>query len=142
MSSSHARVSSNNERRSANENGTSRPRPPSGQQGSRSERPDPRRTQSPQPQPLSYTSANAHKRTASGSQRNKVVEERRTERSKITTTDTLISRTKSPERRSAPSAQSQDRPRQPKEHSRAHSVDPRAAPSKQEVPQGMLSYLY
>jgi gamma-tubulin complex component 2 len=129
-SSSTARVLSRAERRTANDNSSTQPRAPSGQSGSRGERLDPRRTESPQP---SASGVN-HKRTASGSQRtNKGVEERRTERVQVTTRETLTTRTRSPDRRSAPSAQPPERQR-PAESSRAYSGDPRPKSSKAEAP--------
>jgi gamma-tubulin complex component 2 len=134
-SSSNARVpvsSSRGDRRTATENGSQQPRAPSAQTGSKNERPDPRRTQSPQP---SATSA-SHRRGPSGSQRSKrEVEERRTERVLVTTRETVISRTRSPDRRSAvPQQPERTRPPEP---SRQHAVDhrPRSAP-KPESPQG------
>jgi len=133
-SSSTARVSSRAERRTTNDNGTAQPRAPSGQTGGRGERLDPRRTQSPQPS----TAGPSHKRTASGSQRtNRGVEERRTERVQITTRETLT-RTRSPERNSAPSAPPPERQR-PAEPSRAYSGEPRPKPSKPDtLPQGQF----
>ena len=137
-SSSNVRPSSHAERRTANENGTARSRAPSGQHGgSRAERTDSRRPQSPQPQ-QSSTSGSTHRRTASSSQRTKGgVEERRTERVQVTTRETLTSRTRSPERRSAASMQQQERTR-PNELGRTNSGDPRPRPGKVEPPQGML----
>lgn len=129
-SSSTARVSSRAERRTTNDNGSAQPRAPSGQTGTRGERVDPRRTQSPQ----ASASGTNHKRTASGSQRtNRGVEERRTERVQVTTRETLTTRTRSPDRRPAPSAQPPERQR-PAEPSRAYSGDPRPKSSKPETP--------
>ncbi|KAI6087981.1 Spc98 family-domain-containing protein [Hypoxylon rubiginosum] len=88
---------SNSERRT---NGTSdndaNPRPRAQARGSQQEQQ--RSTRSPQ---SSFTNP-AHKRTASGNPRpaSRSTEERRTERITITTKEKLISRTKSPERRS------------------------------------------
>jgi gamma-tubulin complex component 2 len=131
-SSSSARPASHTERRGANENGTARPRAPSGQQGVRGERPEPRRPQSPQ----HSTSGAAHRRNVSSSQKTKGgIEERRTERVQVTTRETLTSRTRSPERRAGPSMQPQERTR-PAEVSRANSGDSRAKSSKIEAPQG------
>lgn len=138
-SSSNARVSSRTERRTATDNGTTQPRAPSAQQerGSRNERTDPRRTQSPQP---SAASGPSHRRTASGAQRtNRNVEERRTERVQVTTRETLTSRTRSPERRPGPSVQPTERSRAP-EASRTYSGDSRPRSSKAEAPSGM-SYM-
>jgi gamma-tubulin complex component 2 len=133
-SSSTARVSSRAERRTANDNGSTQPRAPSAQTGSRGERLDPRTTQSPQPS----ASGTNHKRTASGSQRTgRGVEERRTERVQVTTRETLTTRTRSPDRRSVPSAQPQERQR-PAEPSRAHSGDPRPKSNKADAPQGRV----
>jgi gamma-tubulin complex component 2 len=138
-SSSNARVSSYAERRTANDNGSARPRPPSAQQErnrKEGDRLDGRQTQSPQPPPSS-TSGTSNRRTASNWQRMKGgVEERRTERGQVTTRETLTSRTRSPDRRSGPSAQPQERAR-PSQVSRANSVDPRPRSSKGEAPQGM-----
>ncbi|KAI1461479.1 Spc98 family-domain-containing protein [Annulohypoxylon moriforme] len=93
-----SRVSNHSERRT---NGTSdndsNPRPRGGGQPSRSSQHQ-RSTRSPQAADINPP----HKRTASGNPRpaSKTVEERRTERTTITTKEKLISRTKSPERRS------------------------------------------
>lgn len=126
-SASHARVSSRSERRTANDNGSSRA--PSGQQ-SRTERGgDPRRPPSPQASAAGTT----HKRAASGSQRARgSVEERRTERVNVTTRET-VTRTRSPERRPGPPAQPQERTR-PSEHGRTQSGDPRPRSTKPETP--------
>jgi gamma-tubulin complex component 2 len=136
-SSSTARVSSRAERRTANDNGSTQPRPSSEQTGGRGEKPGPKSTQSPQP----LTSGTTHKRTASGSQRtNRGVEERRTERVQVTTRETLTTRTRSPDRRSAPSAQPQERQR-PVEPSRAYSGDPQPRSSKADAPpQGKVQF--
>ena len=134
-SASHARVSSRSERRTANDNGSSRV--PSMQQGgSRTERQDPRRPLSPQ----ASASGTAHRRTASGSQKSKIgVEERRTERVQVTTKETLT-RTRSPERRPGPSVQPPDRGKT-SEAGRAYSGDPRPRSTKPETPLGtLLSY--
>ena len=129
-SSSTARGSSRAERRTTNDYGSAQPRAPSGQTGSRGERLDPRGTRSPQPS----TAGMSHKRTASGSQRtNRGVEERRTERVQVTTRETLTTRTRSPDRRSASSTQPTERQR-PAEPSRAYLGDPRPKPSKPEAP--------
>jgi hypothetical protein len=136
-SSSNARGSSRAERRTTTDNGSTQPRDSSGQQGGRSERPDPRRAQSPQPS----TSGQSHKRTTSGLQRtNRGVDERRTERVQVTTRETLTSRPRSPERRPGPSVQPPERPRQA-EPNRTHSGDPRPRAPKSEVPQGIISFL-
>lgn len=77
----------------------------------------------------------SHKRTASGAQRtNRGLEERRTERVQVTTRETLTTRTRSPDRRSAPSAQPAERQRLA-EPSRAYIGDPRPKASKSEAPQ-------
>ena len=128
-SSNHARVSSRADRRTTAENGT-QPRAPADHQGrsSRTERQDPRRTQSP---PSHH--ASSHKRGPSGSQRtNRAVEERRTERTHITTRET-VTRTRSPERRSAPSQQSERH--RPPELLRTNSNDPRSRSSQPDTPQ-------
>jgi gamma-tubulin complex component 2 len=142
-SSSNARPASHAERRTANENGTARPRvPPSQPGGSRSEsRQEPRRTQSPQPPPMAQSSTNTHKRMASGSQRNKAVEERRIEKVHVTTRETLTTRTRSPERRPASFAQPQERAR-PKEASVFNPVDQRPKSSKADAPQSMSTLQY
>ncbi len=130
-SSSTARVSSRAERRTTNDNGSAQPRAPSGQTGSRDERPAPRRMQSPQP----LMAGASHKRTASGAQRtNRDLEERRTERVQVTTRETLTTRIRSPGRRAAPSAQPTDRQR-PAEPSRAYIGDPRPKASRSEAHQ-------
>ncbi|PMD20027.1 hypothetical protein NA56DRAFT_574311 [Hyaloscypha hepaticicola] len=130
-SSSTARVSSRAERRTTNDDGSAQPRAPSGQTGSKDERLAPRRTQSPQPS----VAGTSHKRTASGAQRtNRGLEERRTERVQVTTRETLTTRTRSPDRRSAPSAQPTERQR-PAEPSSAYIGDPRPKASKSEAPQ-------
>jgi gamma-tubulin complex component 2 len=133
-SSSNNRPSSLVERRIANDNGASRPRLPSGQQGgSRPER-DPRRTQSPQ----TSASGGAHRRVPSTSQRTKsALEERRTERVQVTTRETLTSRTRSPERRPASRIQQQERVRQG-DISRANSADHRPRLSRAESTQRRL----
>jgi gamma-tubulin complex component 2 len=139
-SSSNARVSSRAERRTATENGSTQPRAPSTQQerGSRNEKPDPRRTQSPQPPASSST---AHRRTASSTQRtNRNVEERRIERVQVTTRETLT-RTRSPERRPGPSVHPTERPRAP-EASRAYSGDSRPRSSRAEAPPGMACLVF
>ena len=133
-STSQARVSSRPERRTANDNGSSRA--PSGQQGggSRTERQDARRPPSPQ----ASAAVTTHRRTASSAQKLKGgVDERRTERVQVTTRETITARTRSPERRPGTSMQPQERPK-PSEAGRAYSGDPRLKPSKAEVPLGML----
>ena len=131
-SASHTRVSSRSERRTTNDNGSSRA--PSGQQGgSRAERQDPRRPPSPQ----ASVAGTTHKRTASSSQRTKGgVEERRTERVQVTTRETVTSRTRSPERRPGPSVQPQERVKLG-EAGRAYPGDPRPKSSKVEAHLGM-----
>jgi gamma-tubulin complex component 2 len=130
-SSSHARVSSRTiERRTANDNGSSQPR--ASGHTSRSEREDPRNVPSPQ-QP---TSGTTHRRLASGSQRTtRGVEERRTERTQITTRETLTSRTRSPEKRPGPAVRPTERTRQD-EPTRSYSGESRPK-SRVETPQGM-----
>ncbi|ESZ95503.1 spindle pole body component alp4 [Sclerotinia borealis F-4128] len=103
--SSHARVSSQSERRTVNDtgSGSSRSRPPSALAGTRADRPDVRRRPSPPPVAIDSNP----RRTQSSSQRNnRGVEERRTERVHVATRETVTARTRSPERR-APT----DRPR-------------------------------
>jgi len=55
------------------------------------------------PSPQAAFAQTSHKRTASGNPRpsSRAVEERRTERVQVTTKETLVSRTRSPERRAA-----------------------------------------
>lgn len=133
-SSSNNRPSSLVERRIANDNGASRPRLSSGQQGGSKAERDPRRPQSPQ----TSTSGSAHRRVPSTSQRTKsALEERRTERVQVTTRETLTSRTRSPERRSATQMQQQERVR-PSEVSRTNSADHRPRLSRAESAQGRL----
>lgn len=98
-SSSNARVTTQTERRSVNDSSTtSKPRIASGLSGSKPERGDGRM---PHSQPLGGPPS--HKRMPSGSQRSgRNVEERSTERVQVTTRETLISRTRSPDRRPGP----------------------------------------
>ncbi|OWP03471.1 hypothetical protein B2J93_7489 [Marssonina coronariae] len=128
-SSSQARIPARNDRRTATENGSAHPRASSGQQASsRNERPDPRKTQSPQASKPTST----HGRTASGAQRMKPgVEELRTERVRVTTKETLTQRTRSPERRPG---SSQPQERQRPETSKTHSGDARPKSAKMEAP--------
>lgn len=96
--SSHARVSSQSERRAVNDtgSGSSRSRPPSALAGTRPERSDLRR----RPSPPGGTTESNHRRAQSSSQRNnRGVDERRTERVNITTRETVSARTRSPDRR-------------------------------------------
>lgn len=80
-----------------------------------------------------------HKRTASGNQRtSKNVEERRTERVQVTTRETLTSRTRSPERRTAPQAH-QEKGKANENVKTSFDYGPR--PSKGEMPQGSLEPL-
>ncbi|KAM3076956.1 gamma tubulin complex Spc97/GCP2 subunit Alp4 [Clarireedia jacksonii] len=119
--SAHARVSSQSERRSANENG-SRSRPPSVAQFSRAERADARRHGSPTPTDTEST----HRRTTSTSQRNnRGVDERRTERTQITTRETVTSRIRSPDRRTERS--------KPSDTGRVRPDDPQPKASKAET---------
>ncbi|KAH8592902.1 spindle pole body component alp4 [Bisporella sp. PMI_857] len=73
----------------------------------------------------------SHKRTASGSQRSKMVEERRTERVQVTTRETVTSRTKSPERRMPPAERAK-----PKEPNRTPSMENGPRSSRAETSQG------
>jgi len=106
-SSSNVRATTQTERRSVHDNsGPGKPRIASGSGGSKSERPDGKRSRSPQ----SSAGGAAHKRMPSGSQRaSRNVEERRTERVHVTTRETLTSRVRSPERRPPPSALASER---------------------------------
>lgn len=74
--------------------------PPTAHDSFKSDRSDPKRPGRPSPQPSNISAA--HKRTASGNPRptSRTVEERRTERVQVTTKETLVSRTRSPDRRS------------------------------------------
>lgn len=116
-------------------------RPPrmsaNGRDGLKSERSDSRRQDRSSPQ-LSNVST-SHKRTASGNARptNRAVEERRTERTQVTTRETLVSRTRSPERRSATATG--DRRRATAEESRQKAPEARHRESKTEPqPPGMV----
>ena len=86
----------------------SAPRPRMTAQNSfKSERSESKRSaHGPSPQPI--PSMTSHKRTASGNPRpaSRAVDERRTERVQVTTKESLVSRTRSPERRGAPSEKS------------------------------------
>lgn len=92
----------------------------------KTDRSDPRRQDRPSPQPSNVSTT--HKRTASGNPRpiSRTVEERRTERVQVTTRETLVSRTRSPERRSAATG---DRRRAP-----AEEPKPRAPEAKPREP--------
>ncbi|KAI0132750.1 spindle pole body component alp4 [Xylariales sp. AK1849] len=110
---------------SDNANGTSRPRMASGH-SFKGERGVP----SPQTAYTNTSHSTAHKRTASGNPRpaSRSTEERRTERVTVTTREKLVSRTRSPERRSRDSA--------PPEKWKAKEVPrPRTAEAKQKEPQ-------
>ena len=132
MSSSSNAKTSHTERRTANENGPGRPRQSSGQLGgSRNDRGEGRRPPSPQ----FSTAGNTHKKMASGSHRNKMIEERRSEKIQVTTRETLTSRTRSPERRSGPPP-IQERVR-PKEPARTPSGDNQPKSSRTEPAQGI-----
>jgi gamma-tubulin complex component 2 len=125
-SASHARVSSRSERRTTNENGSSRV--PYSQQGGI--RADPRWPPSPKAEAT-------HKRTTSTSQRVQGgVEERRTERVQVTTKETIAPRTRSPERRPGSFVHSQE-PGKPSEAGRPNSGDPRTRSGKIESPSGI-----
>lgn len=120
-------------------NGTARPRM-SAQDSVRSDRSDPRYRDTASPQP-GYPGT-SHKRTASGNPRPAgrttaaATEERRTEKTHVTTREVLVSRTRSPERRSAAPA--------PKDKARAadtpkaRPAETRARESKEVAPQGVL----
>lgn len=129
----NGRVSAQTERRTTttNDNGSARPRVPSGLGGSRDPQ-DPRRSHSPQ----TSTAGPTHGRTASHTQRaGGGVEERRTERTKITTRETMTSRTRSPDRRPAPSAAPTDRHKS-MDAGKAQSKDAKLKPSKAESQPG------
>ncbi|KAI0009729.1 Spc98 family-domain-containing protein [Xylariaceae sp. FL0662B] len=130
-----SRVSSYPERRT---NGTTDhdaanpPRPRPTVHNRRASQTDPRATRSPQ---TAYTNP-AHKRSASGNPRpaSRSTEERRTERVTVTTKEKLISRTRSPDRRSRdPPPQEKWRP---KERERQHSrpADAKLRPPEPEIP--------
>jgi len=97
------------------------------------DRPDSRyRDYSPQPDIPNPS----HKRTASGNTRpsSRAWEERRTEKSRITTQEILVSRTKSPERRNGPTTRKETRP---SDTPKARGVEPRVREPVTEVaPQG------
>ncbi|KAH8889710.1 hypothetical protein GQ53DRAFT_842607 [Thozetella sp. PMI_491] len=130
--SSGIRTSTYAEKRSTNgattaDKGTSRPRM-TGQDSFR-EKTDARRHA---PSPQSGTSGTSHKRSASGNFRpaSRAVEERRTERVQVTTKETLVTRTRSPERRSAPS----EKPRAADGAKQRAAADPRPREPRPEAP--------
>ncbi|SZF01214.1 unnamed protein product [Blumeria hordei] len=94
------------------------------------ERPDQRGGQSPKPS--SSRNAPARVPSVTRHQSNKTVEEKRTERVRITTTEILTSRTKSPERKSAGATQSERF--RTGESSRGNLVEPRFRENKPETP--------
>jgi gamma-tubulin complex component 2 len=101
--------------------------------GGKSERQDARRPKSPQ----ASTHSAQHKRMPSGSQRmGRVVDERRTDRVHVTTRETVTTRTRSPDRRTA-NAGAPPAPPRPMETSKA--VDPRIKP-KSDLLQGESKY--
>jgi gamma-tubulin complex component 2 len=133
-SSSHARISSRSERRSATDNGSSQPRASAGlnREGSKSDRTDSRTTQTPQ----ATTPLPSHRRVPSGVQRtSKNVEERKAERVQIQTREVLTSRTRSPERRSAPQAQAERQ--RPVEQNKSYGPNARSKPQV-DPPAGMI----
>jgi gamma-tubulin complex component 2 len=74
--------------------------PPTAHDSFKSDRPDSKRTSRASPQPSNVSAA--HKRTISGNPRpaSRVAEEKRTERTQVTTRETLTSRTRSPDGKS------------------------------------------
>ena len=128
-STTNARTTPYAEQRYPTENGNNGHRAPSAQQaGDKPERSDSKRQRSPGP---------SHRRVASGLQRtSRGVEERRTENVKVTTRETLTSRTRSPERRPGTSRQASERSKPP-EASRQAAKDAQPRSSKAEPPQGM-----
>ena len=80
----------------------------------------------------------AHKRSASGNPRpaSRSTEERRTERVTVTTRDKLISRTRSPDRRTSNAASSGERWRS-RDAARSRAADAEPRKSKPEEPSGM-----
>jgi gamma-tubulin complex component 2 len=134
-SSSSARVTLQTERRSINDNSnSSKPRMASGSSGIKTERSDGRIPQPPQPS----AGGPSHKRMPSGSQRtSRNVEERRTEKVQVTTRETLISRTRSPDRRPGSSAVAPERARAV-EVIRNSTKDTGSKTTRGEPPSGML----
>jgi gamma-tubulin complex component 2 len=132
MSSSNAKATTQTQRRSTHLNDT-----PANLKlrstGSKTEGPDGRLPQSPQP----HAGSIGHKKVVSGSQRTtRNVEERRVERTQVTTRETITARTRSPERRSTPVIPS-DRPRNG-EGGKTNAGDSKSRPYKTEPPQGMV----
>ena len=113
---------------------TSRPR----MSGHESFKSDTRESRRHVPSPDSGVSNPAHKRSASGNFRpsSRTVDERRTERVQVTTRETLVTRTRSPERRGAPS----ERPKAADTARQRASVDSRIKEIKVDPPvQGTCS---
>lgn len=134
-----SRVSNRSERRA---NGTSdndgNPRPRAEGHASKNTQHEHRSTRSPQ---SSFTNP-AHKRTASGNPRpaSRSTEERRTERVTVTTKEKLISRTRSPERRSkdAPPPEKW----KSKEPPKSRQPETKQKEAKSETPPGMFLSTY
>ena len=104
-----------------------------GHESFRSDFSDPRyREASPQP---SYAGT-SHKRTASGNPRpaSRTAEERRTEHIKVTTRETLVTRTKSPDRRNGQPPK--ERARAPESGTKTRPVETRTREPKVEAPPG------
>src|SRR6266566_790293 len=80
---------------------SSRPRMTAAHESFRSDRSDPRFRD---PSPQASSAGTSHQRTASGNPRpaSRAAEERRTEKVLVATRETLVARTRSPDRRSAP----------------------------------------
>jgi gamma-tubulin complex component 2 len=122
---SNAERRTNGSNDNANPSANSRPRMTSGH-SFKTDRNDPRGVPSPQP---GFTGT-GHKRTASGNTRpvSRATEDRRTERVTVTTREKLVSRTRSPERRTRDSAP-------PEKWKGKDVVKPRPAEAKQKEPQ-------
>ena len=126
-----SRVSNYADRRSNGNNNddanptSSRPRMTSGQHSSKAEHRESR--SGPSPHPSGSFTSTAHKRSASGNPRPASRSDRRTERATITTREQLVSRAKSPERRSRDYGPSERwKTKEPSRH--------RATESKREIP--------
>ncbi|RKF81450.1 Spindle pole body component alp4 [Golovinomyces cichoracearum] len=117
-------------RRLPNETGSQQSQPSSAQHGgNRAEKGDQRGAQSPQ---LSI-SAGAHARLPLNSQRtSRTIEEKRTERVQVTTSEVFTSKTKSPERKSA--AMNHREKFRPAESSKINDGESRAREIRSEVP--------
>lgn len=130
MSFSHATKSPPNGRRPANESDSQHPLPTSELYGaSKSERVERFATKSPQP---SNTASNYASAPSNLRRPNRIVDEKRTERTRVITTEILTSKIRSPERKSAPPTQT-ERPR-PSEPLKSGTGEFRIIESKAETP--------